>query len=713
MVIIKNKRFTLEIDDNCIPKSLTLNETGKECLAHGEDIPLFSVSEERPYSNEAKLSHPNKRTVFNANSIERNGDQLVVGFEIVSFKAVIDIKETDDYVNFTLSDYIIPENDFLSLAPMDSPPVCAFRILQLPLAKHKNVGEWLNVSFDEDVCVNILSSTPHADAGIEKRKDFRIMYADGIKGIKVKGISAALIVTSPDELLDCIDSVEKDYNLPRGVESRRRGEINRSIYITSGITPENVDEHIRYAKMGGFTMMQIYFTAFLKSSGCGYELKGDYIFNDKYPRGEEDLKEVLTKIKNAGISPGFHFLHSHIGVKSSYVTPVADPRLNHTKMFTLAKPLSENDTTIYVYQNPEDTVMHPDCRILQFDGELIYYESYSTDIPYCFKGCKRGYFNTNITPHSYGTIGGVVDISEFGAASIYIDQRTDLQDEVAEKIAKIYDMGFEFMYFDGSEGTNTPHYFYVPYAQYRVYRKAGKAPLFCEGAAKAHFSWHMLSGANAFDVFPTNVFKQKIIEHPFEEASRMANDFTRVNFGWWAFRKDTQPDIFEFGTSKAASWDCPGAVTAEIDWIESNPRAEDILEVMRRWEDVRKKNILSSDQKKMLRDTNTEYTLLINENNEYELTPYYEIKTNCADISAFSFERCARNYVVCWHKSSNANLTLNLPKDSIICEKELGKERISVSGNETTAIFPISGKCYVSTSLPMNELVKAFENITL
>ena len=24
---------------------------------------------------------------------------------------VIDIKETDDYVNFTLSDYIIPEND--------------------------------------------------------------------------------------------------------------------------------------------------------------------------------------------------------------------------------------------------------------------------------------------------------------------------------------------------------------------------------------------------------------------------------------------------------------------------------------------------------------------------------------------------------------------------------------------------------------------------
>lgn len=220
----------------------------------------------------------------------------------------------------------------------------------------------------------------------------------------------------------------------------------------------------------------------------------------------------------------------------------------------------------------------------------------------------------------------------------------------------------------------------------------------------------MLSGANAFDVFPTDVFKKKIIEHPFEEASRMTNDFTRVNFGWWAFRKDTQPDIFEFGTSKAASWDCPGAVTAEIEWFESNPRAKDILEVMRRWEDVRKKNLLTKEQKQMLRDVNTEYTLLINENDEYELTPYFEIKTSNENISAFSFERCGKNYVVCWHKKGSGDLTLPISKDSIICEKALGKERISVDGTESIATFPVSGKCYVSTLLPMEKLIKAFEN---
>ncbi len=709
MITLKNKRFTLTIDENCRATSLKLNSSGKECLENGNLLPLFTLTQERPYSNELKLSHPNRRTTFKANSIERDGDKLIVGFELIGMKAVVEIKEADNYISFTLADYIIPETDFLALAPMDSPPIAQFRLIQLPIIKQKNFGEWLNVSFDDDVAVNILATSPYPDMGYDERDNCRIMYGDAIKGIKVKGCGVALIVTTPDELLDCIDSVEKDFNLPLGVESRRSPDINRSIYLTSIINTKNVDEHIKYAKMGGFKLMQIYFTAFIKSSGCGYELKGDYEFTDDYPNGMDDLREVLTKLKNAGISPGFHFLHTHIGTKSSYVTPVADPRLGHTRMFTLAKPLGKDDDTIYVYENPEATVMHPKCRVLQFGGELIYFEEYSTEPPYCFKGCKRGHFDTNITEHSYGTIGGIVDISEFGAQSIYIDQRTDLQDEIADKIAELYDAGFEFMYFDGSEGTNIPHYFYVPYAQYRVYRKAKKAPILCEGAAKAHFSWHMLSGGNAFDVFPTDIFKEKIIEHPFEEAPRMANDFTRVNFGWWAFRDDTQPDTYEFSTSKAASWDCPGTVNTEIFKFEENARTPDILEVMRRWEDVREKNWLTKEQKLILRDPDTEFTLLINENDEYELVPYYKIKTKDSDVSAFSFERNGKSYVTCWHKKGEGTLTLPVSKDSILCEKHLGKERIEITGDDKTAIIPISGKMYISSDMSVEELRKAFK----
>ena len=37
----------------------------------------------------------------------------------------------------------------------------------------------------------------------------------------------------------------------------------------------------------------------------------------------------------------------------------------------------------------------------------------------------------------------------------------------------------------------------------------------------------------------------------------MQDDFTRINFGWWRFNNETQSDIFEYGTSRAAAWDCP------------------------------------------------------------------------------------------------------------------------------------------------------------
>ena len=703
MIILSNKHFTLKIADNAKVKSLILNTTGEECLMENTDTSIFSLDELRPFNNELKLAHPNKRLTFEAISLKREGDRLIAGFDLLPFEAVVEVKEADDYISFTLTDYIIHHEKIIDVHIMDYPPVHKFRLIQLPIKDRSNFGEWLNVAFDENLAVNVLATSPYADIDAEKHNGYRIMRADACFGQKLKGCGAALIVSNPKNLLDCIESVEKDFNLPRGVESRRKETINRSIYWTSDITPENVGEHIRYAKMGGFSMMLIYYPAFIRAHG--YEYKGDYVFNEHYPNGIFDLKAVIKKLNDAGISAGFHFLHTHIGVQSSYVTPIADHRLALKEHYTLAKAVSETDDVIYVEENPEFAPMYPGARLLKFDGEIISYESFSTEFPYCFKGCKRGHFDTNIVPHNLGTIGGILDISEYGGVSVHIDQRTSLQDEIAEKIAELYnEAGFQFIYYDGSEGTQPPYSFNVPYAQYRVYKKLNKEPLFCEGAAKSHFSWHMLSGGNAFDVFPMDVFKKRLSEFPLEEAPRMANDFTRLNFGWWYFAPDTMPDMYEYGTSKAASWDCPVTMMANFERFKKNPRTKDILEVMRRWEEARKKNLLTKEQKEMLRDPDTEYTLLINEDGEYELTPYYEIKTKYSDISAFRFERCGKSYIVCWHNKGSGEITLPISKDSIICEKVLGGERIEILGDENTATITISDKCYISSTEDISDL---------
>ena len=70
----------------------------------------------------------------------------------------------------------------------------------------------------------------------------------------------------------------------------------------------------------------------------------------------------------------------------------------------------------------------------------------------------------------------------------------------------------DIAYFDGSEGTNEPFEYHIPNAQLRVYKKLKPEPLFSECAAKSHFSWHMMSGGNAFDVFPCDTFKELILE---------------------------------------------------------------------------------------------------------------------------------------------------------------------------------------------------------
>jgi hypothetical protein len=357
------------------------------------------------------------------------------------------------------------------------------------------------------------------------------------------------------------------------------------------------------------------------------------------------------------------------------------------------------------------------CRILRFGGELFTYESFSTEYPYCFHGVERGAFKTNIVPHELGQIGGVMDFCEFTAASFYLDQNSDIQDEIADKLAECYNAGFEFLYFDGSEGVNPPYDFHVSNAQYRVIKKLNNPPLFCEGAAKTHFGWHYISGGNAFDVFPAPIFKDKIVEYPFEEAPRMAQDFTRLNFGWWLYYNEMMPDMYEYANALAFSWDCPATIRlSDTKIIAGHPRNKDNFEVLRRWEEARIHQFITPEQKMALRNTEQEHILLINEEGEYELVPYDCIKGaggENAPMSAYIFTRRNKNFVVLWHTKGEGKLALSLAASDVVLEKDIGKEKLGFDVSGKDIVVVASGKKYISTALSKDDLVRAFENAKL
>ncbi len=714
-LVLENDSFRLLVGADCQAKSLVHKATGQECLVTDQDIALFSVTQARPYNNEIKLAHPNKETTFQANRIRREGQRLIVGFELTPYSAVIELIEKPDYIAFELLEFIVVPEDYGHLS-MDTPPVLELRLLQLPVKDRQHFGEWLNVSFDDELAVNVLAPMPQTKIDSEKRKGWRIMTADAKRDIQLLGCQAALIVSSTDRLLDAIASFEEDFGLPAGVQSRRSPELNRSYYATGSINPANLEEHLDYARKGGFSYMLIYYRAIFKAKG-GYRLNGNYDYNEDYPNGQADLVELLAKIKAAGITPGLHFLHSHIGVDSRYVTPVADHRLNLKRHLTLARPLQKDETVLYVEEDPTGSPMAERRRFLKLAGEFISYTGSTTKPPYSFTGLTRGEYGTHQLDHPAGLIGGVLDISEFGGTSIHANQNSSLQDEVAAKIASAYGSGFEFVYFDGSEATNAPFEYHVPNAQYRVLKKLPSQPIFTEGAAKSHFSWHYLSGGNAFDVFSAEIFKDMIRKFPCEQAPRMRHDFTRLNFGWWYFSAPgTQADMFEFGTSRAAAWDCPITIWENLDNLKAHPRTDDIFEVLRRWEEVRKTDWLTAEQKLALQDLDQEHTLLLNQAGQFELVPYDQgagAAEGSADILAFSFSRKQENYLVFWHTNASGLLEIDLPQDKIRLLAEIDGPDLAFAGDSQMSRLPVADRQYLVSELPLADLIAACQKARL
>ena len=679
-IVFENDRFSLAVGEDARVRSLVLKKTGEELCDTRAIEPIFSLVQARPFNNEVKLIHPNKRTTYFANRVRRDGNRLVVGFELIAYEAIVSVDVKPAYMIFRLEGFAGDEKVYADLK-MDSPPVSSFRVVQIPVLDRSNFGNWLNAIWDDKAAIGVLATESTTDADHERRASSKLLYGELVASRKLLGASAALVVANGrEDFLDCVDALECDFDLPRGVKSRRSPHVNASIYHGGGeMSPANIDEHIKWARRGGFRYMTFpHQSVVFEDKRGSWSSCGNYDWNTAdYPNRAADLKAVLAKVKAAGISPGFHVLAPHIGMRSRYVTPVADARLNKKKRFTLAAEIPESGEVSEI-EVLEPTAGCPlkfaGTRILQFGGELFSYERYSTERPYRFYGVKRGAWDTRKSSHPRCEVGGLLDMSEFGPPdSCYLDQLTDLQDEIAQKIRIFWECGFEYMYFDGAEGVNEPFNFHVSDGVWRCYKVLKPEPTFSEGAAKTHFGWHMLSGANAFDCFQPEEFKEKIVEYPLSQAPLTWQDMTRVNFGWWGFfipgqklwrNKQTvygtQSDHWEFGQAKSIAFDCPATIIAILETIEKHPRAEDIFEAMRRWESIRASGSLTAAQKKDLADPTAEHHAYLRPDGQLEIVRVSAVSTSDPKVKAYSFAASDGRHLLYWHQTGEGRAVVEV-----------------------------------------------------
>lgn len=709
-VVLENPEMRLVISESGSALSLIYKATGQECLAVDSGLPMFSVTQDRPYDNELQLALVAQMTSFTAEHVRYENGKLIVDFALVGYEASIDVKITDSYIAFRLER--LTYKGYTSLRPKKVTPIDQALFVQLAVRDRENLGEWLNVMWDEKTAVNLLGTDPFVQIRAEQRQGFHLFQARTIADVQLEDVGAALIVTSPDKLLDRIAQIEEDFNLPRGVESRRRQEYRYSYYETSTITPANADEHVRYAKMSGMRCMEVYYVAFAKSAGY-------FPWRPEYAREMRDLQDVVSRIKSADMIPGIHIHYNKATKDDAYVTPRPDPRLNVRETFTLAAAIDAAVTEIPVESNPRLCTMDNERRILKIQNELITYKSFTTRPPYRFLGCERGALNTRPAAYEIGSSIGVLDVDTW-PIFVRFTQDTSIQAEVAERIQDIYrEAGFKFVYFDGAEDVPPPYWFNVSRAQWIVNEKLDPKPLFAEGACKSHFSWHILTRGNAFDVFKPEVMKAATRAYPVAEAQRVARDFTSINFGWigyWAPGADTigtQPDMLEYVASRALAWDCPFSLVGDLEAMKAHPRTPDNLEALRRWEKFRLDQKLTQSQRVSLRDLDQEHTLLHEKNGDLVLTPCAQIENAAGKdrpCRAFLFERNGETWVSYWHTSGEASLRVALDPHRCVLMRE-PEDPIAIKSHGGTMLLPLGERRYLRCSgLSRDAVAAAFRN---
>lgn len=713
-IILENAEMRLEISPDGVARSLLHKASGQECLAQDVDVPMFTLTQYRPYDNELQLSYPAEVTHFPGTRVTRQGDRLIVEVGLVGYEMSVELRITDAYIAFRIGK--LNYRGFTSLRTKRKTEVDETLFVQLPVKNRKNRGEWLNVMWDDDVAVNLLATDPCARIQAMPRDGYYLFQAGTVDEVQLEGVGAALIATKTPRLLDRIARVEEDFGLPQGVKSRRSREYGYSYYEVSSITPEDAGRHIQYAKQCGLRAMDVYYLAFASSAG-------HFPWRPEYPHGMEDLRKVVAQIKGAGILPGIHIHYNKAHKQDAYVTPKPDPRLNLSESFTLSKNIEAAATMIPVEENPRRCTLDSQRRILKIQDELIAYERYTTAPPYRFENCQRGALGTQAAEYPIGARVGLLDVDTW-PVFVRFTQNTSIQEEVAERLKTIYEQaGFQFVYYDGAEDVPPPYWYTVSRAQWIVGQRLQPQPLFAEGACKSHFSWHILTRGNAFDVFKPEVIKAATRAYPAAEVARAANDFTAINFGWigyWAPGKDTigtQPDMLEYVTSRAAAWDCPIALNGNLEAMDAHPRTPDNLEVIRRWEEVRALNWLTPKQKAALRNLEQEYTLLVDEHGKFALVPCVQIE-NVAGATApgraYLFEYRSSVWATYWHTSGEGFLRISLPARQVALMKDIGRAPLAIHRAGSQLELPLGEKRYLRfDNLTRQEVIAAFQGSTL
>ena len=429
------------------------------------------------------------------------------------------------------------------------------------------------------------------------------------------------------------------------------------------LTEETTDQWIEDCKRIGFNQIDNHGGGETFFNFGSFELD-----KKKFPEGWKSFKKIVDKLHAAGISSILHTYACYIAPASKYVTPVPHLGLDTVATYTLAEPLSETAKEVVVHESTAGLSSEFGIRItnnqtLRIGDEIIKYNGVTSEAPFTFTGCRRGFHGTKTVSHKAGVSASL--LKTFWGGRYVPNPDSPLFNEIAKNTADVInECGFDGVYLDAIEGIRSmwgeENYWY--YGDKFVFELAKnlKKPIGMEFAGMTHGWWFYRSRYQAWDSAARG-YKRFIDIHiaamkanseyqhgcwsghlPLIEKYAPMEDYPLLlplQFGWWKLHtwdgtktEPTYSDDIEYLCCKMIGNNAGLSLNCSIDEarLQAHPVYRDFLAMIKQYEELRHQNYFDESVRARLRQVGKDFTLFRQADGQRNFKPVcYKKHTVC------------------------------------------------------------------------------------
>ncbi len=701
-IVLENARFRAVIGENAVWDAFTDKATGRELCPPGQRLPMA-------------LARVGARN-FPASKALLARDRLTLEFAGCDTRIVYRVESQPDWIMLDVVEITGTRPDRLTLLRGGATIV-------------EHAGSILGAAWNADLAVCLRAATLSTQVSVSRRGEWSELSAttqDG-PGPRLEDAAVAIVVARTEELRTILHRLSLAYELPHNHQDGAASkdlDIARGSYWFLGFGEKDAERVIDYCRRTGLRQVML-------SSGAWCSSPGHYTINTGfYPEGLESLRRTVAKLHTEGILVGMHCFASKVAKHDPFVTPVPDRRFWVDREARLAAQTSAEASEITLEEDLREWPGSPVAsqkvweggvdkhRDAIIDDEIVTYESIGPEGKWnTLVGCRRGAYGTRAASHGAGT--AVRHYGVDGCINGYIiDQETDLLDEVAGRLAEVFNgCDFDMVYFDGSEDVDRRRFhYYLSNFHATALGKFTKRPVIHMGGGMSHGLWHSFTRNATIDQYPGTYLSylaaggtiaqfptcKDHIDTSVRRVLECHENMLPGELGWFGVNPargnydGLQFDEIEYLMTKSLALDAPISLQTSFTAMEAHPLTPDILEIIRQYEEIRAAKAVSAADTQRLAELQQDFVLLPavlgpgKREAEFVAVEAVENAAGTRDVRALVGARGEDTVVTLWHRlGKEGRLVIRMSDSPAVTAFDVQGHRVAVDAAGDRVAIPV------------------------